>query len=431
MTGRAVEPGVAATDRWRGIGAAAVLAGALGLVVRRPSLLLVSAIGVALLAYARAVAPPPLDLAVRRTVRTRSAEGDGSHLVRLTVENAGDATIPDLRLTDGVPPALSVVDGSPTIGTSLRPGTTAASTYAVDAREGTYEFSPVVVRGRDVAGVVERRDRIEAEDGSALESEADATLHAAPPLRASPVRHGGAATADATGEGVAFDGVREYRHGDAPGRIDWRRFARTGELATVDFREERTSTVVVAVDDRPSATVAPDADAQTAAERSLTAAAALVEALDAAGHRVGVARLGAERAWRSPGRGTAHRRELDDVLADRPPRSGARPDADLPDDAALDPDWLARRIDADAELLLLSPATDDAVVDLATRCEATGTPVTLVSPDPTDDATTGRRLARIERDRRLRTLRRRGVAVADWALGESIERATRRLGVSP
>ena len=51
MNGEQFEPGVERTDRWRGVGAATVLAATLGLLTRQPPLLLVSGVGVALLAF--------------------------------------------------------------------------------------------------------------------------------------------------------------------------------------------------------------------------------------------------------------------------------------------------------------------------------------------------------------------------------------------
>lgn len=449
----AIEPGVERTGRWRGIGAATLLAAALGLVGRQPALLLVGAAGVALLAYARVVAPPPLALSIRRTAERYDAGGadaevehsddaaaegadaagvDGGEAidpgdriaVTVEVENAGDRTIPDLRLVDGVPAALSVVEGSPRVGTTLRSGETASCSYVVEARAGRHEFEPVAAIARDVAGVVERRDRI-AVDEEALEADPSEELRSPPPARSRAARFVGTSPADATGEGLAFESVRAYRHGDPPGRIDWRRLARTGELATVTYRKDRGRSVVLVVDARPAAALAPSTVAPMAIERSLTAASGLLDRLVEDGHRVGVARLGPDRRWLAPGSGTEHRQRAGELLAERPPGVAT----ESADESATDSAWLREQLPPRAEVLLCSPCTDEAIVDLARHVDATGTPVTVLSPDPTDGGSAGRRLARIERRHRLRSLHAAGVPVLDWPVDEPLELAVRRASV--
>src|SRR5699024_11564845 len=103
------------TKRWMGVSAIALLAGAVGILVREPGLLLVAVIGIALTAYAafgRSGTPAPVDLVLERAVsEERPAPGDEVK-VTVTVRNAGDTTLSDLRVLDGVPPALTVVDGT-------------------------------------------------------------------------------------------------------------------------------------------------------------------------------------------------------------------------------------------------------------------------------------------------------------------------------
>jgi len=418
-----VEPGVHRTHRWRWIEPATILAGALGLVARRPALLLVSALGLALVAYARVVPAPPLALAVTRTTEDADATPGERVRVQLSVTNVGDGTIPDLRLVDGVPEGLQVVDGEPGLGATVRPGATASTTYALEARAGTHRFGPALAVARDVAGVVERRDRIAVEDAGHLEARPVEPLDTVPPLRSQAARYAGQRSGDASGEGLAFHGVREYRRGDPPSRIDWDRLARVGDLATVEFREERSVSVAVAVDARPVAARASSPAQPTAAERGLTAATRLVDRLARAGHSVGVARLGDGRRWLAPGRDREHRRRARELLSERPPLDGT---GDAPR-----PDWLRERLRGRSELFLVTPALDDAIVDFARAVHATGTPTTVLSPDPTDEATTGRTLARLERNHRLRSLRADGIRVLDWEAGTPLERAARRLEVVP
>jgi hypothetical protein len=62
----------------------------------------------------------------------QDAIAPGSELeVEVTVTNEGDTWLPDLRLIDGVPAMLTVVDGTARHATALRPGETATLEYAV------------------------------------------------------------------------------------------------------------------------------------------------------------------------------------------------------------------------------------------------------------------------------------------------------------
>ncbi len=53
------------------------------------------------------------------------------------------------------------------------------------------------------------------------------------------------------GQGLDFEEVREYRHGDEIRNMDWRVTARTGRAHLKVFREERQRTVVICVDTGP------------------------------------------------------------------------------------------------------------------------------------------------------------------------------------
>ena len=79
--------------------------------------------------------------------------------------------------------------------------------------------------------------------------------------------------------------------------------------------------------------------------------------------------------------------------------------------------------------MLFSPLTDDYIASVAERLDAYGHQLTLISPDPTVDDTAPHRLARLERDLRLRKLRSHGIRVIDWGerpLAVELERTTRR-----
>jgi uncharacterized protein (DUF58 family) len=192
---------------------------------------------------------------------------------------------------------------------------------------------------------------------------------------------------------------------------------------------------VLLVDARASAYRARDEAEPHGLAYCLAGAEQLLTALSDTRDYVGVAAVGREFCWRSPGTGADHERSIRRLLATHPtlstsPPDDANPDADTTTDADHDRDHdrqvreLRKRLGDDAQVLFLSPLADEFATSLALTLEAAGHPVTVVSPDVTSDATTGSRLARVERENRVHALREAAIPVVDWSpdrpLGASI-----------
>lgn len=415
------------TGRWRGIVAVVLLAVAVGVLAKRPAVLLVAAVGVAFAAYPLVTTDPEPELSVSRRVDPESA-GDGDAVeVRTTVRNEGDGSLFDLRVVDGVPPMLSVSGGSPRCATTLRPGGEVTLEYELRARPGRHRFQPTTALCRDAAGAVEVETAVSA----------DTTIECAAkvptvPLRGRSRRRAGPLVTDEAGSGLEFHSVSEYERGDPASRIDWRRFARTGELTSVEFRAERLADVVVCVDARADAYRASAASEPHAVAHAVDAAGRIGDALLEANHRVGLAAFGRAGCLLPVGSGPDHadrfRRRLttDPAFTLTPPRS-ARTDGGLPSTDSVarptlgDGDSLDRQLSAlreqvgsNTQVILLSPLCDDEAHRIVQRLESGGAAVTVVSPDVTTGRTAGGRLARLERDGRLTALRNAGVPAVDW-----------------
>ncbi|WP_435178954.1 DUF58 domain-containing protein [Halorussus sp. AFM4] len=412
------------TRRWRGVVAVALLVGGVGVIADRADLVLVSVVGVAFAVYPRLSPAPPSapDLEIERRLSDHAPDPGSEVEVGVTVRNVGDDALADARIVDGVPPALTVTDGSPRYGGPLRPGDEVSFDYAVRAEEGKHGFEPATVVVRDVSGAREVESRVEAE------TEIDCTAaRETPPKRDLAVRDAGELLTDTGGAGIEFHQTREYRAGDAMSRIDWKRFARVGELTTVEYREERSAAVVLVVDARAPAYRAAS-DGPHAVVRSVAAAQRLVGALLGERNRVGVAALGREDCWLAPGAGSEHRARAERLLATHPAFAAAPPGEDDCPPVEDQVTRLRRQLPGDAQVLLLTPLCDDGAVTAASTLEAHGHRVTVVSPDATDDATPGRRLAATERDNRVASLRRRRIPVVDWADDEGLVAAVARTG---
>jgi len=179
------------------------------------------------------------------------------------------------------------------------------------------------------------------------------------------------------GAGVEFHATREYRRGDPVKRIDWNRRARTGELATLELREERAATVVLLIDARESAYAASEPDADTAVEASVQAAGQAFTALLDGGDRVGIATLGPRDCWLSPGAGTTHAARGRETLATDPalaptPSEGVLPVAVVP---AVPPAASGRRAQ-----VLFSPRSSTTPRRRSRRIDAHGHLVTVLRP---------------------------------------------------
>lgn len=403
------------TDRWLGLVGAVLVATALGAVTRTPTLLLIAAFGTALLAYGRVISPPAAPVTAERRVETTSPGVGEPVRVELTVRNDGDRTLADVRIADGIPPSTRVVDGTARAGTTLRPGDEHALVYEIAGGPGVHRFEAVTVAVRDAAGLVERRVEVEPESDRITWTEEipEADLPVEP-------RTGlpGRTPADSGGDGIAFYSVREHRPGDPLGRVDWRRLAKTGEFATVEYRRREAASVVLVVDTRYEAALAPDETADTAIERSVSAASALFEGLHAAGHQVGLAALPATACWLPPRRGRTHLDQGRELLR----QDGAFAVTSGGDAVrARVGERLLSELSASAHVVFLTPLCDDDGYRLARRIAERGNPATVVSPDPTSADTPGGRIAALERGERLDRLRDAGIDVYDWPADASFE----------
>lgn len=397
------------TRRWRGVIAVALFAGAAGLLFKRPAILLMSVVGIAYGAYPRLPRTPGVELGIDRRLGTDEPREGETVTVEVTVHNEGSRTLPDLRLVDGVPPMLAVSEGTPRHTATLRPGGSTTFTYGVRARQGTHRFEPATAIARDVSGATEVETEVATE--TTIECVADVPEI---PLRSQTGEQVGDVLTDKAGTGVEFHRNREYQRGDEMNRIDWNRFARTGDLATMEFHQERAAAVVICLDVRAPSYRSPDDDSPHAVAYELAAAEQLLGGLAETNNTYGLASFGGrESCWVAPAAGTEHRQSVAQTLATHPALTPYPPEAD--DDAVDDQvTAIERRLAADNQVAFLSPLLDDVATSTALGLEAAGHAVVCISPDVTTDETPGGKLARTERRNRVQTLRSAGVRVIDW-----------------
>ena len=418
MTGR--------RQRWGGGVTAAVVLVSAGVWNGNGTLLLAAAIPLAYLAYgAASTARIPEELTVTRTVDPSPAPPGRPVEVTRTVENESDRTLSDLRVVDGVPADLAVLDGSPRLGTTLGPGESVRTEYTLVARRGEYEFEPVRVRVRGTGGGAVASVERPAAGEERLVCRLDAD---APPLDDRGAGRIGQLESDDPGDGVTFHSTRDYEASDPAGRIDWRHYAKRGELATVDYDRPVSTTVVLVLDARPATHGAVGPGRPTATELGAYAATRALTALLRNGHDVGVAVVGqdgdgpAGLSWLPPAGGREQRARASDLFR----AASTAPDEEFDTDATeVDADTQFRKVaelaPAGSQLVLVSPALDDGTVDAMRTWSAFDRPRTLLSPDVVPANTVSGRLDGVERATRLARCQSTGARTIDWRRGTPLQ----------
>ena len=432
---------------------------AAGVASGRTTLFVAATIPLVFVAYGALSSPPSAaGVRVERSLSEASPLPGDRVAVTLTVRNETESVLSDVRVADGVPADLRVVSGATEGAFALPPEDEATLSYAVVADRGQFSFDPPTVRVRGVSASASQTARQPADGDDAL----DCRVNVADlPLRRQTTAYAGALPTDTGGPGIEFHSTRDYQHGDPVNRINWRRYAKTGDLSTVNYRERRAAAVVLAVDAREESDVAARPGTPSGASLSAYAAAQAVRPLEEAGHQVGVAVFGIDDpltgaddpAWVPPGTGDAHHARLATVLdaaLENPDvedetgdsgDDGSATDADeTVDDGAAErvpttaaPDGgdarvgrLAGRLTPGVQVAVCSPALDGFAADLARRLRADNHRVTAVCPDVTATDTPGNTLAAADRALAVDALRATGARVVDWSPDESLASAVAR-----
>lgn len=460
--------------RWHGALVAALFASSLGLYVGNRVFFLLATIPLAYVVYGLLTGLGPPSLSVSRAVSQEHTDPGTPVTVRLTVENTGERPIPDLRILDTLPDDVTVTDGSPTACVALRPEEAVTLEYDVLPPRGTHEFGTVLVRGRSLAATVVGTTELEPEGAGEIVCD---TLLQQFPLQDQTTPYAGMHPTDDGGRGVEFHEVREYRRGDPMSQIDWHRLARTGDLATVNFREERAASIVFVIDERNAVALRSPQGGPSATDLSIYAAAQGFVTLTETGHEVGLTTLSARdgRDWVPPGRGDATEAAAADlfqrlqgedsdqpvpgtppsrdeetatqggrgnsssVAADGAGAAGVAPDPGS-DDGSSGRDWdsddpvdgrtlglgLAERLPSYTQVVLCTPLVDDVPIEVAETLLANNHAVTVLSPDVTRPAgggnpTPGQAVMDLSRRTRLNELTALGIPTTDWRTDQALQ----------
>ncbi|WP_330630263.1 DUF58 domain-containing protein [Halocatena halophila] len=420
------------TNRWYGIAGVSLCCIGAGVLASAPVLVLAGVVAVGFAFADRIDSEPNHAIEISRSLATDTPTAGEELTVTLQITNRSDSICYDCRTIDGVPPALTVSDGSPRLGRPLAPGGTVTTEYTITAERGVHEFDDCWVSIGNATGTLVRQLRVPATGQSSVSCVPTAPQPVECALYGQAVGSTGRIATQTGGSGTEFHAVREYRRGDPPSRIDWNRAARTGELSTIEYVRERAATVVVVVDARAPAYCNADPHGQPAIERAIDGAYAITEGLLRTTNRVGVSALSPTDCWLEPSTGDDHRSQLRKLFGTHPALSPTAPTEPYLPLTMLK--QLRHRLPSDAQVVLCTPLADSYPALAGRRLTAHGYPTTIVSPDPTlsiDDGTDDPRvaIAALERAERVRSLRNDGIRCIDWRnepIQVSVERAIRR-----
>lgn len=418
------------SQRWRVAIGSSLLLAAGGVWIGTPLLLVAAMAPIVFVAYSALTTAPVVDsqIGFERTVTpTRTYAGE-IVTVELSVSNRGDSPLPDLRIVDGVPDELAVIDGSPRAGVTLRSGEQTTIEYSLRARYGEFEFAPVTARTHSVSAASTYTTELSADGDTRLTAMFDPESY---PLSQQTSPISGTLMTDRGSEGLEFYGVRPYQPGDPASRINWRQYARDRVLSTVEYRQQEATELLVVVDARPSAGVARSETAPTGTELCVSLATDLVGSMLTDRNTVGALALGVDGstvdletstaaeegsslAWVPPANTQQVRTRIELVLDAA--AATVRPGDSKPavEHASTDPEQIIRRLNPRTQVMVLTPLCDEYPIEMARQLQATGHTVSVYSPDVTGRPTAGGRVASAQRSGRLAELRERGISVIDW-----------------
>jgi len=408
-------------DYWDVVGGGAMIAVGLGIIFQTPALLLAPVVAVGILAVRGLSRPPRPELGVSRSLTPESPDAGETVTVETTIRNRGDQTLPDCRFADIVPDELRVTSGSPRLATRLEPGETCTLEYELEAESGNHQFEGVyaVVTDR----MATREHEYELTAPAQLTCRYDPEPLDIPVVRRLTTPYAGRLATDESGEGLEFYAVREYRPGDSLRRIDWNQYASSRELTTLQFRTQRSTSIVLFVDLRQSAYTRTDQSERHPVDRSIDAASRLLVTLLDENHRVGIATLGPDY-WLAPSDTSTHRTRALEAFSTEPAFSSGQPENAHP--VRLRAIQLLQRLTEPTQILLCTPLTDDKVEVPIQLLESAGHEVTVISPDPTRMDSRGGTAAALDRQTRIDRIHGYGVPVIDWGADQSLDVAVAR-----
>lgn len=338
-------------------------------------------------------------------------EGDRATVI-LRVKNEGPRV--DFEMIDGVPPEISVSEGSNHVFAVLGEGECRDFAYTFSPEAfGTYGFGPIKIRSTDAASA--RYEEIVSEAYDSLRVYPEIEYLGRMEFRQTRPRNWpGETSVRRPGQGLEFYGIGEHHSGDPLRRVNWRASARAGRLMLNQFMNEAGGETVVVLDLRSTSRIGTPPN--TCADYSVRAAAALSHRLLRDRNRVGLLSVGQSIIKVPPGFG---RRQFEKILVGLISTKVSVDAWNL----ELVPYYLSLFYSRMVQLVLISPLVDNSPMYMVSELARRGYEVLVISPSPLEMDTPekgdprairiAKELATLERDMKISSLRRHA-RVIDW-----------------
>ena len=195
------------------------------------------------------------DLEITRTINGTETtmanvyKGDDV-IVELTISNNSYRRTQQLEVFDNVPHEMKMRQGINQMRMNLGPGQSARIKYRVRCPlRGHYTLGPVSVRYRNVFNLFANESKVQDRTAITVFPQVREIEEAL--LRSNvPKMYTGATTLKTPGPGMEFYSLREYLPGDAFRSINWKAYARTGELMVNEKTRDAVTDVFIILDTR-------------------------------------------------------------------------------------------------------------------------------------------------------------------------------------
>jgi uncharacterized protein (DUF58 family) len=369
--------------------------------------------------FYRAPASPAIQ--IERMLSSERVAPEMDVVVTLLIKNLG-GNIDELYLEDRLSSNLSMRLGSNRHLIRLPKGSSQSVTYTIAGPRGAYNFESVSIEARDSLGLISHSQNIPAKGKLFVFPD----VHRVKSVLIRPRKtrvYAGMIPANVGGTGTEFFGVREYQSGDSPRAINWHAVARHQDsLYSNEFQQERVADVGIVLDARAHANLFRGG--KSIFEYSVSASAAIADALISQGNRVGLLVYGSYLGWTLPGYGKLQREKILNALAR----------AAIGDSSVFEglEHLSSRMFPPESQIVLVSSLVNDDL-NVVVQLRARGYQVLIVSPDPikfecsvlpsSADVEVASRVVRIERDLLIQRLERAGVQVIEWDVSRPFEQA--------
>jgi len=195
------------------------------------------------------------DLAIKRDVSAVNVyKGDDINVV-LTITNKSYRRTQQLEFFDNVPHEMKMRKGINLMRMNLGPGQTATIRYTVRCPlRGHYTIGPTSIRYRNTFNLFVSEtsvgDRSDITVFPQVRDVEEALIRSDVPKM-----YTGATTLKTPGQGMEFYALREYFPGDSFRSINWKAFARTGELMVNEKTRDAVTDVFIILDTRDVARI--------------------------------------------------------------------------------------------------------------------------------------------------------------------------------